>query len=537
MNTQTTPRIGPRSRTSACDEHHALTDTPGSAEFVQSFLQSAHPARRTSVALATREGTGWTELTYAGLDRRSAQVRTWLRTRGVVAGDRVALVGDSGGDWVVALLGILRCGAVAVPVDPALTGDELADVWGRAPVAAVVASRRLVDVVAGAVRELDSRVAVLPLEDIETCGEPVGRDARRSPSDLALLIWTAGTTGRSKGVCLTFANLDYVVTRSVAEQEGRSDDSWLSVLSPNHLLELSCGLLACLRSGATTAFPGTYMPHEVVAAMLERRVTRMMAVPQLLRLLYPVLARTPAAADALRALFSGGAPLSRDLLDRYDELGLPVYQGYGLTELAPAVSMNSPRRNRPGSVGRPLPATEIRIDEGEIVVRSPGLMRGYWADREATAAVIEPDGWFHTGDLGYVDEDGYLHVTGRAKNLVVLESGKKVSAEEVEAALARSDLFAEVCVVGLPQPGTAANGAESVCAVVVPSERARSALTRDDELAELVEAEVQRCAQVLSGYKRPTVVEISSAPLPKTVKMSLRRADVLTMLRERTETA
>lgn len=504
-----------------------------SVVFVSSFLHGRHASRATSTALATRTPEGWDEVSYTELEVRSAQVRTWLSTQGVAAGQRVALLADPGNEWVAGLFGTLRCGAVVVPLDPGLTASELVPLQARAPWSAVLVSRRLVDAVKRVLSALDRTVPVLVVEDVAALDAPAGADVPRPLHEPAVLVWTAGTTGTAKGVCLTFANLDYVVTNSVVEQEATSADRWLSVLGLNHMLELSCGLLACLRSGATMSFVRSQMPHEIVAAMLERGVTRMMTVPLLLRLLEPAMANDPKAREGLRALYSGGAPLSRQLLDSYAALNIPVYQGYGLTEMAPAVAMNSTRHNRPGSVGRPLTGTDVKIVGGEILVRSPGRMAGYWGDAEATARAVDGEGWFHTGDLGLIDGDGYLYVTGRAKNLVVLESGKNVSAEEVEAALAVSDMFAEVCVVALPVPSPRRGSAEAVCAVVVPTAEVLGRDWSPHRLSDAVEAEVRRCAQVLSGYKRPTVVEIVEAPLPKTIKLSLRRAEILSLVRKR----
>ncbi len=532
MNASTIPQ-----RAQEADMVEAVVRQPGrsqtSVEFVRSFLHRADQLRGEPPALATRTSTGWDELSYRQLDARSQQVRTWLSTQGATGGDRVALLGESGGGWVSGFFGILRAGAVVVPLDPSLTTTELDSLQARATWRAVVVSQRQLPTVDAVLSSLSETIPVLIIEDIAVLGAPAGSDVARPMHELALLVWTAGTTGRPKGVCLTFANLDFVVTQSAAEQQAAADDRWLSVLALNHMLELSCGLLACLRSGATMSFARSQMPHEIVRAMAERGVTRMMAVPLLLRLLQPALAKTPEAAAGLHALYSGGAPASRELLDSYTALNIPVYQGYGLTELAPSVAMNSPQRNRPGSVGRPLPGTDVEIADGEILVRSPGLMAGYWADPESTAHGVDTDGWFRTGDLGRLDEDGYLYVTGRRKNLVVLESGKNVSAEEVEAALAASDMFAEVCVVAVPVSPPTDGSAEAVCAVVVPTAEVRTRLAQPDQLSEAVEAEVRRCAQVLSGYKRPTMVEIVTEPLPKTVKLSLRRADIVSLVRER----
>jgi len=504
-----------------------------SDELIGSFLHLDDADVGGRVALATKDGDRWEELTYEQLGRRSAQVRTWLRAHGVEAGDRVGLLGESGNDWVAAFFGILRQGAIVLPLDIRLTGDEMAQIWTRSAPAALVVSRRLHDSAQAMLRRLELSLPVLLLDDIGTCGDPVGDDVTRSGDQPALVVWTSGTTGTAKGVGLTFANIDYVVTQAVAAQGVDGGDHWLSLLSLSHMLELACGLLPSLRCGATTCFGRSLMPGEVVESMGEREITRMMVVPLVLRLLRDQLARHPDIAGHLRCLYSGGAPLGTELIDSYAEMGIPVYQGYGLTELAPAVSMNSARHNRPGSVGRPIAGTEVSIRDGEILVRSPGLMAGYWLDDQLTRTVIDDQGWFHTGDLGHVDDDGYLYVTGRAKNLIVLESGKKVHPEEVEAALAPSGLFAEVCVVGVVAPRRNMAGSEQVGVVVVPAPETVVGHGEGAELVAALTAEVERRAVVLSGYKRPTVVEVWTHELPKTAKRSIRRAEVARLMSER----
>jgi len=512
------------------------TVTTTSSELLASLLHLDDLAAGGCVALATRVDGGWEELTYARLDRRSAQVRAWLDAHGVESGDRVAILGESGNDWVAAFFGILRRGAIALPLDTRLTGDELAQIWTRSAPAALVVSRRLHDSARAVLTRLDVDPPVLLLEDVATCSDPIGDDVARSSDEPAVVVWTSGTSGTAKGVCLTFANLDYVVTESVATQGTGGDDRWLSLLSPSHMLELACGVLCSLRCAATTNFARSLMPGEVVQSMGDRGVTRMMVVPLVLRLLREELGRHPDVAGRLQAMYSGGAPLGDELVDSYAEIGIPVYQGYGLTELAPTVSMNSARHHRRGSVGRPITGTEVSVCDGEILVRSPGLMAGYWLDDELTHAVIDGEGWFHTGDLGHVDADGYLYVTGRAKNLIVLDSGKKVHPEEVEAVLGPSGLFVEVCVIAMHAPRRHTAGAEQVGVVVVPADDVAVRYRDEAELHEAMTAEVARRAVVLSGYKRPTVVEVWTRELPKTAKRSIRRAEVARLVGERRAT-
>jgi long-chain acyl-CoA synthetase len=504
------------------------SSAPGAAGWISTLLHADDPALADRVALATPTSAGWQELSYAGLHHSSAAVAAWLVGRRVAPGQRVLLHGDPSGAWVSACLGILRAGAIAVPLDPRLTVDELSPVATHsAPVAALVAAR-----LRPLINEVGLDIDVADLESLDRLadvspGAAIRPDVERAMDDPALIVWTSGTTGRPKGVTLTYANLGYAVSRSVQVQGLDGDDRWLSVLPLNHLLELTCGLLGSLSTGATLSFCPTLMPREVVELLEGHRITRMMVVPLLARLLRPELERL--RPGHLRALFAGGAPLAPELVDAYAELGIPLHQGYGLSETAPTVAMNTAEHHRRGSVGRPLPDTEVRIDhrpdritdgdDGEILVRSPAVMAGYWNDDALTRETVDADGWLHTGDLGHLDDDGFLFVTGRAKDLIVLESGKKVQPEEVETVLQHSGLFADVCVVGVVAADGRSPSAERVCAVVVPAQT-----MTDDE----VQVEVARLSAGLSGYKRPRLVDVwdTDASLPRTAKRSVRRSEV-----------
>ena len=344
-----------------------------------------------------------------------------------------------------------------------------------------------------------------------------------------MIVWTSGTTGAPKGVTLTFANIAYVVEQVLAGQRPRADDRWLSVLPAHHLLELCCGVLPALASGASVWFARTLMPNEIGDMVRSLGITKMVAVPLLLRLMEPAV-----RGSDLQTVYCGGAPLDPAVVERYAAHGVAVYPGYGLTEAAPTVAMNTPQHNRAGSVGRPLPGTEVRIAgsagaaEGEILVRSPAVMPRYWDDDLLTAAAIDTEGWLHTGDLGFVDDDGYLFVTGRSKRLVVLESGKKVQPEEVEGALGAGELFADVCVVGTRLDGRA----EQVCAVVVPTAAMAAAHPDAAGRHEAAVVEVARLTSSLSGYKRPTLVKVHDGPFPRTLKGTPRHAEVAAMVEE-----
>ena len=240
---------------------------------------------------------------------------------------------------------------------------------------------------------------------------------------------------------------------------------------------------------------------------------------------------------SLTAFVCGGAPLDPTVARFFELLGISVFQGYGLTETSPVIATNAPGANRLGTVGRPLPGVEVRIEaavgsapgEGEILTRGPHVMRGYFGRDDLTRDALDAYGWLHTGDIGRID-DGYLRVTGRLKDLLVLGSGKKVLPAEVEAQLA-SPLFTDVCVVGQAHDGIAA-GAEEVCVVVVPS-AALLAQTASDPRArcrpptplhDAVEREVERLSQELAAFKRPTRVYVRLDELPRTSTRKVRRA-------------
>jgi long-chain acyl-CoA synthetase len=239
----------------------------------------------------------------------------------------------------------------------------------------------------------------------------------------------------------------------------------------------------------------------------------------------------------------------------FHRMGVAVYQGYGLTETSPVVTMNSPRANRFGSVGRPLHGVEVRIvtdspgdagrpvhrtgapastegdgasgcEQGEILVRGPNVMLGYYRDPVATKAVISPDGWLHTGDVGYMDGDGFLHISGRSKNVIVLPNGKNVQPEEVEAALERLESVREACVfAGVGDHGLTA-GTEQVQAVVVPSDALLGRGLSEGAVISLLEEEVRNAVRTLAAYKHPTRITVSFHELPKTATRKVQRSRV-----------
>ncbi len=355
--------------------------------------------------------------------------------------------------------------------------------------------------------EKAERADVLSLEKLREIGrlnlegkreEIRSRSAAIEPDDLATLVYTSGTTGNPKGAMLTHANITTNVETALGLFEMENLDSCLSFLPLSHILERTAGYYLMLRAGVCITFAQSV--ETVAADMAEVRPSIMISVPRLYEKIYarvlesasqgsslarkifdwargvgkeytdrvvagrsigPGLRLRRAIADRLvfrklrartggklRFFVSGGAPLAKEIAEFFFAAGLPILEGYGLTETSPVISVNTFERFRPGSVGPPIPGVEVRIaEDGEILVRGPNVMKGYWR-REAETAEALADGWFHTGDIGHIDEDGFLFITDRKKDLIVTAGGKNIAPQPVESELKLSKFVAEAVVIG-----------------------------------------------------------------------------------------
>jgi long-chain acyl-CoA synthetase len=344
------------------------------------------------------------------------------------------------------------------------------------------------------------------------------------------------------------------------------------------MLEITGGLIAPLYAGSCVTYCDTLKTSQLLPLMREVGTTAMICVPLVLKLIHSGIMKKASKSPAIsrrafmaalslsklllkcniragRILFgalhkefggklhtfiSGGAPLDADVELDLNALGFRILQGYGLTETGPVISVNTFAATRFGSVGKPLPGVEVKIlkaaaadAEGEILTRGPHVMKGYFRDPEKTAAVMR-DGWFHTGDLGYVDNDGFLFISGRLKNVIVLGGGKKVFPEEVEAVMSRSPYIKELCVMARTADKGLRKGHEEVSAVIVPDmERfEQGGVTAPEKIADAISSEVARLGRDLAPYKRIMSFTVSYQELPKTVTKKVRRDAVARMAGE-----
>jgi long-chain acyl-CoA synthetase len=332
----------------------------------------------------------------------------------------------------------------------------------------------------------------------ETENDFRSRARQAKPEDVATLVYTSGTTGTPKGVMLTHANLHANVQSSLSGFPIGPADIALSFLPLSHVFQRLVDYVM-FAYGATIAYVATI--DSVSQAFREVRPTIAVSVPRVYEKVYAKVlaasglkrklvlwarkvslewARVKLAGDEpdgslafkhrladrlvfrkireslggrIRFFISGGAPLARQLGEFFYGAGLPILEGYGLTETSPVTNVNTPANPRVGTVGRPIPGTEIRIaDDGEILIRGPQIMKGYYKDPDATAAVIDTDGWFHTGDIGEIDEDGFLRITDRKKELLKTAGGKYIAPQPVESALKQSRFVSEAVVLGDRRP-------------------------------------------------------------------------------------
>lgn len=454
------------------------------------------------------------ELTYAELFEKAAALAGWLRAQGVAPGDRVALLTRSGLHYTLALHGLRFAGAVLVPVNVRLAAPEVAWQLGDANCRLALcdsAHRALATAGECPVRDLEEALA------FSSAAAPVWKE-RVTLANVQSIVYTSGTTGRPKGARLTYSNHLYAALASALRLGMLPNDRWFTSLPLFHVGGMGV-LMRSVIYGTTAVTQDTFDPQRANQA-IDDGATLASVVAAMLSRMFAARGEKPYPSH-LRAVLLGGGPAPRPLLEEALTRGAPVLQSYGLTEAnAQAVTLaaaDAPRKV--GSAGIPLPFTEVRIihgeadaapgSEGEIVLRSPALADGYDHNREATERAFR-DGWFYTGDIGYLDDEGYLYVLDRRCDLIV-SGGENVYPAEVEAALLAHPDILEAGVVGVADE----RYGEAPLAVL---QLAQGAQLTVDEV-------VGFCRERLAGYKVPRHVRFADA-LPRNAAGKLLRKDL-----------
>ncbi len=400
--------------------------------------------------------------TYRQLQEDSERFSAVLSELGE-QGSHVAIVGDSSYPWIVSYYGTVNSGSVAVPLDANLPAEELCELIDRSDATVLVYDKAREQTAALSVEKcpkLKHRIAInaggeLPAGTVafETvlAGQEPGFSHSPKPEDLATIMFTSGTTGKSKGVMLTHRNL---AENATAQDMGFAPGMvLLTVLPIHHAYCLSMDILKGTSIGAVICINDSLLRVLKNIKLFEPNIILM--VPLMIETFAKKLEETdwlPAPiikakvfGKQLHTICSGGAYLNPDYLKRFEKYGIRILQGYGMTECAPVISSNLPSESKIGSIGKCMPNCQVKVVDEELWVKGTSVMQGYYKMPEETAETLE-DGWLKTGDLGYVDEDGFLFLTGRKKNLIITPNGENVSPEELENKIGSARLVQEILV-------------------------------------------------------------------------------------------
>lgn len=523
-------------------------------------------ARNLPNKLALKKGD--TAYTFAQVEDAVIKLKNHLLGLGLKKGDRFSVIGENRPEWAIAYLAIVRAGLVCVPLDPMLKEGEILHVLRESEARGVFSSESHIHKIEGVRPELKNLERIIPLnsiKDLEVKEDiPVGEI---DPGSLAVLIFTSGTTGTSKAVMLSHNNIISNMKSFESVIKLGENDTMVSIIPMHHTFEGTCGFLYPLYCGAAVHYPPSLKPNDLQATLKSARVTCLIAVPLLfekfLRAVHRKVARSPLPTrilfktisgtasllkfmrkplfarvrremglENLKYAVAGGAALPDKVAKGLEHLGIPILQGYGLTESSPVISINPLKNPKNDSAGPPIPGVEVRISEpdtsgiGEIAVRGSNVMLGYYQNKEATDEVLK-DGWLYTGDLGHIGKDGYLYITGRMKSIIVTQTGKNIYPEEIEEKLIKSEWIKEVLIVPRIDPETKK---EQICAVIHPNYElleehsiSKGITLTEQDIQSIYKDEIKRCNENLSVYKKITRFEIREEEFPKTTTNKIKR--------------
>ena len=530
------------------------------------------------IALGIKGQFGWREFTYKGIGLLSRKIARYLiEDLGIKKGEGLAILSESKPEYGACVFASVLTGCITIPLDIKLSTYELNSILSDCLPSVMLVSQHYLETALELQKQIPSIKHVILIDEYaqnegitNIYSLPDKYDAKwrqRSSKSTAFIIYTSGTTGKPKGVEISFGNVnaqleDLTDIIKILLPEGKHV-TMLSILPMNHLFEMTVGFSTFLNFGHTVYYTQSLKPKDISEVMKEKGVEFMIVVPAFLKLLKAGmekqiksqskfvqfmfnlmfhLAKFIPSFEIRKKMFkkihesmggkffgciTGGAPLDVEVGEFFKRIGIKVYQGYGLSETSPVVAVNVDKKNKLNTVGRPLRHFETHIDEktGELWLRGPSIMKGYHNQPEMTAEVIDKDGWLHTGDIAHIDRDGHIVITGRIKNMIVLQGGKKVFPEEVEAVLEKSNYISEVCVLGTTKTFGSKDGAEEVTAVIVPKAELYNSYSEED-IDRMIKLDVKSLGDKLAQYKRPTTILIRKDELPKTTTRKVKRKEV-----------
>jgi long-chain acyl-CoA synthetase len=467
------------------------------------------------------------ELSYAALNEGSARMAGVLKAAGIGPGDRVGIMLPNVPYFPIAYYGVLRLGAVVVPMNVLLKGREVKYYLEDPGAKALIAWHDFAEAAEEGSRELDIETLVVRPGEFEQLlgeAEPARELVDRAESDTAVILYTSGTTGSPKGAELTHANL---LTNCRVNVETliqiTEDDRLLGALPLFHSFGQTCTMNSAIYARAMVSLIPRFDPVKALEILQRDEITIFEGVPTMYNAMRAVPDHKEYDTSNLRLCISGGASLPVETLTSFEqEFNCKILEGYGLSETSPVASFNHPDKERkPGSIGTPIEGVELKLvdddgndsapgEVGEIAIRGHNVMKGYWRKPEATAESIDADGWFKTGDMAKIDDDGYFFIVDRKKDLII-RGGYNVYPREVEEVLYAHTAVLEVAVVAVPHDEL---GEEVGAAVVLNAGESASA----DDIREYCKAEV-------AAYKYPRHVwfidELPKGPTGKILKREI----------------
>jgi long-chain acyl-CoA synthetase len=565
-----------------------MTRSPEEGTFCQRIVASAS-TRPDKVAMMVIEPEGKETITFGSMLAQIRSIAYRLSQENIGFGDRVALIGENHPNWAIAYLGIIYRGAVVTPMDPAATTQALAAFLKGSEAKLAFISPASVAKFRAACEQIGNNIPAVALRSLTqpdglACFEdwaetPTPKEFTEAPppakaADLAVLMYTSGTTGAPKAVPLTHGNI-YAESTKVQEVMRISDQEvvlsllplfhaysqivnlWLATIIGARVVYLtelsSAGIERGLREGGATALIGVprlwYLFHKKIFDALHDRPAPvrflfrlMLALNGLLRDWFGLNAGRyffkpvhRSFGGRLRLAVSAGASFDENVARDFHRLGFTILQGYGLTETSGAATVTRFEDNKIGSVGTPLNGVEVKIDEpsdegiGEVLIRGPVVMSGYYRNPEANREAFTSDGWFRSGDLGRFDKQGHLYIVGRKKDVIKLPSGKNVFPEDVEAHYEHSPFVSEVCVLGVKDESSQFKGAEKLRGVVVPNFEYLKA-QHIANAREWVLWELENLGRELPEYQRVHDFVLRAESLPRTSTRKIRRFELRSQL-------
>ncbi len=496
-------------------------------------------------------------------------------------GKRIAVVGENRYEWAISYLAVITGVGIIVPLDRQLPEKELANCIKRSEVSAIIYSSKLEDSINKLFTEFENVEKYICFDDINDNGnfmslskvikygkkliEDGNRefiDAKINEEEMAEMLFTSGTTSEPKIVMLSHKNICFNIHEQCKMLKIIPEDVFLSVLPIHHTYECTCGFLTPLYRGASVAYCEGL--RHIQKNMQQAKVTVFLGVPLIFETLYrkiwegiakkgktDLVKRMIKVTNALdkigihlkkkvfkeiheqlgghiKVLIVGAAAMTPEVSKGFRDLGIHTVQGYGLSECAPIVALNRDVDYKDDAAGLPLPNEEVKIDNpneegvGEIIVKGEHVMLGYYKNDEENKKALK-DGWFYTGDLGFIDEDGFIHITGRKKNVIITKNGKNIYPEEIETLLLRNDYIKECMVYGKKDKDDVKLAAELVLDNDYIEEKFKDNPKAEEEIKQIVWEEVKKINQELVSYKHVKEINIRENEFKKTTTMKIKR--------------